>query len=206
MKKFIVLIAVLVCYGTAHAQLFNFGLRGGISSSNVKVEDTDTWKEVDRSSEFGYHAGLFFRINPPLIPLYVQPEVLFSSTGGTVSLDDVDNQDPEQELDFNFNRIDVPVLVGLKFGLFRINAGPTFNIITKAEKSVNAGDFEKIKDYKNATIGYQAGVGLDIGPMLLDLKYEGSLSKYGESITIANQSFATDQRNRQLILSVGIKL
>lgn len=205
MKKLVVLLAVLVCYSTVHAQLFDFGLRGGISSTNVKVEDTDTWKEVDRESEFGYHVGIFARVNPPLIPLYVQPEVLFSKTGGTVTLENA--TEGERNLEYNFNRVDVPVLVGLKFGLFRINAGPTFNIITNAERKVGPGDFEDIKDdYKNATVGYQAGVGVDLGPLLVDLKYEGSLSKYGENVTIVGQPFETDQRNRQLILSLGIKL
>jgi len=207
MKKLMLLFAMLVCYGSVHAQLFQFGLRGGVSSSQIKIDDTDTWRVDEEESEFGFHAGVFARIQPPLIGLYVQPELLFSSTGGTVTVEDVSNDVENQVLDYNFNRIDIPVMVGWKFGVLRLNVGPTFNVITKAERKVGPDDVVSIKDeYKNATIGYQAGAGLDLGPLLLDLKYEGSLSKYGESISLGGQQFATDHRNNQLILSVGIKL
>jgi hypothetical protein len=52
------------------------------------------------------------------------------------------------------------------------------------------------------TFGYQAGIGLDIGNLVLDLKYEGGM-------TNSINGFAevpTDQRQNQLILSMGFRL
>lgn len=207
MKKILLIVAIMASYTAANAQLFSIGPRAGISSSTIKVDDTDTW-EVDKESEFGYHLGLFARLQVPVIGLYVQPEVLFSKTGGRINFDDNDN-DLHNAMELEFNRIDVPVLVGWKFGAFRVNAGPTFNFITKAEGTVNGQDFEEVDDkFKNSTVGYQAGIGFDLGKLLLDLKYEGNLSEITDDNTIdlAGEEFQGDYRSSQLILSLGFKL
>jgi hypothetical protein len=62
---------------------------------------------------------------------------------------------------------------------------------------------EDIKSgYKDATIGYQAGVGLDLWNLVIDAKYEGNLSTFGDELF----GFPTDQNNNQWIVSVGFKL
>ncbi len=59
--------------------------------------------------------------------------------------------------------------------------------------------------YKGAVFGYQAGVGLDIAFLNLDIRYAGSLGeKYGDSVTIENQSFKLGYGNSSLLLSVGL--
>ncbi len=57
--------------------------------------------------------------------------------------------------------------------------------------------------YKGMTFGYQAGIGFELGALLLDVKYEGSLSQFGESITIGGEEFKFDQRLSQVIFSLG---
>ncbi|HLU89340.1 MAG TPA: hypothetical protein VKZ51_05860, partial [Cyclobacteriaceae bacterium] len=91
---------------------------------------------------------------------------------------------------------------GLKFAdVFRIQAGPVASFLLNSEVSsdVNSGN---LPDYKKSTIAYQAGIGVDVGNMILDLKYEGPFGKNSKDIA----GFDTDQRQNQLILSFGIRL
>jgi hypothetical protein len=85
--------------------------------------------------------------------------------------------------------------------LLRLQAGPIASILLnyKVEDALqNAIDV----DYSTSTLGYQAGIGFDIGNFILDFKYESSLSKISKSII----GFETDQRQNQLIFSAGFRL
>jgi hypothetical protein len=60
--------------------------------------------------------------------------------------------------------------------------------------------------FNTATVGYQAGIGLDAGRLIVDLKYEGNLSEWDDEVSFFGESFSTDLRNTQIILSLGYKL
>ncbi|MCA1746501.1 MAG: hypothetical protein LC655_02305, partial [Bacteroidales bacterium] len=54
------------------------------------------------------------------------------------------------------------------------------------------------------TWGFQAGVGVDLFKRLaIDLRHEGSLSKYGESFTVDGISHNFDARPTQYIVTLG---
>ncbi|MEX2593522.1 MAG: porin family protein [Anditalea sp.] len=192
---FIALIAFFAI-GTLSAQEFSVGPKIGVSQGNIAV-DGDGFSQGD--SKLGYHFGLFARLGGNAI--YLQPEVLYTNTGGEF----METQPPgadEVKYEATFNRLDVPILVGLKLAnFFRVQAGPVASFLLNSEvaQDVTSG---ALPDYKNSTIGYHAGIGVDVGNMILDLKYEGPFGKNAESIV----GFNTDQRQNQLILSLGIRL
>lgn len=200
-KKLFVTAFILFIYSSSYGQFFSIGPRVGVSSSKLEIRDNvQDVKEGDAS--FGFHAGLFTRFS--FTSLYIQPEVLFTNNGGKIEFEDgVGNQ----IIEYDYNKLDVPVMIGFKFAkFFRIQAGPVASLLLKADAK-EGGVTQDVKDnYNNATIGYQAGVGLDIGSLILDLKYEGNLSKFGDDIRIANNNFGTDLRHNQWLLSLGIKL
>jgi hypothetical protein len=41
---------------------------------------------------------------------------------------------------------------------------------------------------------------------MIDLKYEGSLSKFGDNIATSGQNFVTDARPSQWLLSIGYQV
>jgi hypothetical protein len=169
----------------------------GISSSELHFSKTSGIDESisPAGSTVGFHAGVFGRVN--LGGLYIQPEALFTQSGGEVRLEGFVDDLREVE----FNKLDIPVMVGMKFArLLRVQAGPTLSILLNAE--VEGLDEDIKSGYKDATIGYQAGVGVDLWNLIVDLKYEGNLSDFGDEIF----GYQTDQRNTQWILSVGFKL
>jgi len=196
MKKVMLTIMTLFMINITYAQ-FNLGPKFGISSSELdfrKISGNDG-SIAPGGSTVGFHAGLFARVN--LGGLYIQPEALFTQSGGEIRLDGFSEDIREIE----FNKLDIPVMVGFKFARFmRVQAGPTLSILLDAE--VDGLDQSIKSGYEDSTIGYQAGVGVDLWNLIIDLKYEGNLSKFGNEIV----GFETDQRNNQWIVSVGFKL
>lgn len=200
-KKIIFTGLAIFFFSFAYGQLITVGPRVGVSSSKITLkENIDNVKEGD--AIFGFHAGVFARIT--MLNAYIQPEVLFTSNGGKIEFHDGATQ---QIKEYEFNKLDVPIMLGLKLSdVLRIQAGPVASLLLKADAK-EGGVSEDIKDnYKSATIGYQAGIGLDLGRLALDLKYEGNLSKLGSDISIGNFTADTDVRNNQWLLSLGILL
>ncbi len=210
MKKLSLVILTVFFSSMGYAQMFMIGPRIGLSSSQVKIQDIPNYNFKNEGAELGFHVGLFTRFTIPGIGIYVQPEALFTQSGGKITVTDESNVNEvmEQLRDYKLNKLDIPVMVGLKAGkIFRLNVGPTFSMLLSKNVDTSGdpiSDFEE--EFNNATIGYQAGVGFDLGPLILDLKYEGNLSTMGNSITILGNSYSTDFRNNQLIFSLGIKL
>ena len=207
MKRFIITACVLMLFaGFADAQLLKFGVKAGLSSSKVKFDDLaftgqdgKAYKAVSGNSLVGMHFGLVSRVQ--LLGLFVQPEIYFASTGGDVKIKDV-AANTETIKAQKFSRIDIPVLVGWKFGPARVGLGPVASIIV-SDKSVLKEYTGFEEQFNKATYGYQVGVGLDLWKLGVDLRYEGSLSKLGDGVTIGGQKRSFDSRNSQFLASVS---
>ena len=207
MRKLIILTAAIFTFHFSQAQLLSFGLRAGVSSSSVQVSQTiaitgSNVQYTDGDKVLGWHAGVFARTG--ISSLYIQPEVLFTQSGGGIN---IDSAGTITKGELNFKNLSVPVMVGYKFGnVLRVNAGPVLNVLLSNKVSDEIKNWEQ--KYKSGTIGFQAGVGLDISKLLIDVKYEGSLSKLGDTITVpgTTQPLNTDMRTSQIILSIGYRL
>lgn len=213
-KRFIVIvIALFTVVGTANAQFLKFGIKGGLTSSNVKFDKTtftsgaNTFIAKQGDAKYGMQFGLFARVK--ILALFIQPELLFSHSQSEVIINDVTANQVYTEAQ-KFNKIDIPVIVGWKFGPARIGLGPVASFMLsekdglKDKLSQLSAETTK-NNFKNATFGYQVGAGLDIlGKISLDIRYEGNLSKLGSGITLGNTNYKFDQRNPQWIFSVGV--
>jgi hypothetical protein len=194
MKNLLPFLIFQFLFFPLQAQEFSIGPKLGISQGNVSVNGDGF---VSGDEKFGYHLGAFVRMGGHSI--FLQPEFLFTQTGGTIIqksdvLDDV--------FDASFNRIDIPVMFGFKMLRFlRLQAGPIASILLDY-KIVDAFQNAVNVDYSSSTLGYQTGIGFDIGNFILDFKYESSLSKISKSVA----GFETDQRQNQLIFSAGFRL
>ena len=205
-KLFLVLIASMFIFTLSNAQLFNYGIKAGIGFSSLKLDDVtgisdgaDVYDLITGDGVMGYHVGLQTRIK--IAMLVIQPELYFNAGGGT--LQQVVDNGPTSVLDVKFSRIDIPLLVGVKLGPARISVGPAGSFVLSETTDLTdiQPDFELFS--KAMTWGFQAGLGLDISKLSLDFRYEGSLSKLGESFSVGGTDFALDARPSQWIISVG---
>ena len=212
MKRTALTLICLALLTAVNGQI-DFGIKAGINTGWIRMDDVITVEdgveeyslEGVSNASVGFHGGIMLRVT--LFSAYLQPELYFASTGGEVILKDVYNYHPDRSEwteDLKFNRIDIPVMVGYKFGPARIQAGPVASIVIgdKADLLDFAGYEEK---YNSATFGYQAGLGFDIlKKITLDIRYEGNLSRLGDNVTISGASFDLDTRARQLVVSLGV--
>jgi hypothetical protein len=195
MKKIFTLLGLLFFIGTtAEAQIFTIGPKFGISNTTVSLKDNVSDYESG-DAKYSYHGGVFARVK--ITGFYIQPEIYFNSVRGEYINPDQNIPISEQTIEFNQNKIDIPVLFGWKMGPFRINAGPvaSFNLDDEL-------DFDNsISAYRSAVFAYQAGIGLDISKLIVDLRYEGNLSNQA---VLGNDEGKV--RINQIMLSVGLKL
>ncbi len=186
MKKLSVIILVVFLALPAFSQL-KFGIKAGVSTNSLTMDDIKqitsgtTTYSVQRLEEakYGFHGGVFMRVK--LLALYVQPELLFASKSSAYTVKNV-TAGTTKEVVQSMNKLDIPVMVGLKFGPVRLNAGPAGSLLIGTPKEL-IDDASFKSTYAKMSIGYQAGVGLDILKKLtIDLRYEGSLKKYQTQI------------------------
>ncbi|MEN2283578.1 porin family protein [Algoriphagus sp. SE2] len=196
MKKILFTIAFLSFAFVSYSQDFSIGPKVGISQTNLDLSK-ENFESGD--AKFGYHVGLFGRVG--FGGFFLQPEVLYTQTKGKFSFDNM-GSGQDEDYESTFNRLDIPVMLGFKlFNFLRLQAGPIASINMNSELKNAVDDVEDV-DFEKSTLGYQAGIGLDIGNMIIDAKYESSLNKLTSNVG----SFSTDQRINQWILSVGFRL
>jgi hypothetical protein len=195
-----IFLTILACFAISmavQAQL-TVGIKGGIGASNVEVDEVrnNPWQYKDSENITGYHAGVFTRLQ--ILGLFVQPEAVLSSTGGKVDIFNDQTAETSTEK-FKFTRLDVPLLAGINlFSVARVQAGPVASVLLSAKQEGKTMD-----DYLQETDwGWQAGVGVDISRLTLDLRYERVKRAY----TNDTQQSSYDLTNDQVLLSVGYKL
>jgi hypothetical protein len=204
MKRIILISSLAILFLNLSAQI-DFGIKGGLNISNVKASEilTDDYRiNPAASGNLGYHVGGFLRAS--MVGIFIQPELYFSSLSSEFKVEDLSGTGTADQLvKQKIGRIDVPVLVGVKLGTFRLGLGPVGSIIV-SDKS----DLNDITGYeatlKSATFGYQLGAGVDIWKIGIDLRYEGNLTKLGDHLDIGGQTINLDNRVRQIIISLGI--
>ena len=222
MKRILIAAALVFTANVAMCQLFAVGVKGGLNSTKLKMKDvaetaindangqkTDkTIMMEEAASDLGFHVGGFARINA--LVMFVQPEIYYTNMSSHIKINTKDgNVSKSETADVKNHRIDIPVIVGAKFGPARLGLGPVASFNLKSDTKVSDQMKEQIGSgldgAKNtATFAMQIGAGLDILKKLtLDLRYEFGLSKLGDEVSVGQQSFKTDQRANSFIASIG---
>jgi len=212
MKKLIVIAFVVLVSIPAFSQI-KFGLKAGVSTTSLSMPTIKTITSgttsytVDAltSAKYGFHGGVFVRVT--VFGIYLQPELLFSTRSNDYTVTNVTNQAAPVSYvaKQTFNRLDIPVMLGLKLGPLRLNAGPSGSLLINSPKDIITNPDYK-NNYSKMTFGYQAGLGFDLLNFLtFDLRYEGSLKKYQNQIqNLAGTKYNLDDRPNAFLFSVGL--
>ena len=212
MKKFIVILFVILVSIPAFSQI-KFGLKAGVSTTSLSMPTIKTISSGTTSftvdaltaAKYGFHGGAFVRLT--LFGVYIQPELLFSTRSNEYTVINTTNQSAPVSFvaKQTFNKLDIPVMLGLKLGPIRLNAGPAASLLINSPKDLISDPDYKSR-YSRMTIGYQAGLGFDLLSILtFDLRYEGSLKKYQNQIqNLAGTKYNLDDRPNAFLFSVGL--
>ena len=211
MKKQSVLflvLAILFLSTSIHAQ-FKIGIRAGLSSQNISYSDllianSEQFQELKlqvESANLGVHFGIMTQIN--LGTFFIQPEVLFNSNRVDFKLTDFENQFADQIFSEEYQYVDIPVMLGARLGPFRIGAGPVGHVFVNSMSDLLKFD-QYDQNFRDLTIGWQGGIGVDLWRLHFDLRYEGNLNNFGDHITWGGQDFDFADTPSRVLASIAI--
>ena len=193
MKQAVLLICLLAGF-TAFSQAGSgFGIKGGLNFSSTGDINFENVENIGSDTKAGFHIGAFGKFGGDGL-FYLRPEIVYTQVNTKYGFEN-------QNSDFTMHKIDVPVLVGLNIlGPVHIFAGPAFQWILDTElENFDLGDVDN-----EVTIGYNLGVGLNLGSLGIDLRYDNSFSSNEASITEqAFENTVLDARPSQVILSLS---
>jgi len=186
--------------------VFQIGPRIGIGSESLfdAANTPNPLGTIKSDPTLSYHGGLYMRLQSRRLSL--QPELLFSSAASSLQ---VVNQPggAAQVLNLDVRRVSVPVVLGIRFfKIFRMQVGTSFNNLSQLElrDAVNATSFEH--NFRKSEISGMTGIGMDLGNLVLDVRYQSPLTDFAPEFTIGGQTFKTDGTPGIWMITAGFKL
>ncbi len=194
------LLIALSIFGFSAAQAQIPGLALGVKAGYLySTMPTSLSGITNTNGRSGYQVGVFARIGSKT---FLQPELNYEGQSGTISYKTNGATGAASGMStLKFNRLDIPILVGHKFVSlplfnFRGYIGPDFGFKTNSSNNrtnnFNTNDY----NFKSSTVGGILGVGVDVGPLTLD-------ARYNLGFTQVNRGF--NSRLNSFGISVGYK-
>jgi len=189
---------------------FRVGVKGGFSTYDLGVNEfidiadgTQSFELGISDAKFGYHLGVVLQMQ--IGSFVMQPEAVWNSNSVEYSYTEITNPSVTQVFDEKYQYLDIPFLFGIKAGPLRLMAGPVGHYFI--DSTSDLFDFESYdQKFKSMTYGYQGGIGLDFFNVLLDFRYEGNFTKFGEHITFSGTQYNFSSTPARLLASVAITI
>lgn len=170
----------------------SYGLKGGLNyNANGDYFESIGTNAENPDRNIGYHIGVFGKFGNSL---YFRPEVVYTKTKS-----DYDSGE------FDMQKIDVPLLVGLKvIGPVSVFGGPALQYILDTEfEDISIDNVDN-----DISVGLNFGIALNLNKIGIDVRYERGFSS-NEADFLNNNGVDTsrlDTRPDQLILSLSVSL
>lgn len=192
MKTKLFLASLLFTALSASSQTFSGGIIAGVSTSAVKIENTDEQftNVLNGNNIQGFEAGAFAKLM--LGSVYLKPMGLYDFSSGQIRSEN----EPAQNSNFTMHRIETPVLFGIRIlKPLSIEGGPVYNYII--ESTTTNSD---ISIAQNSGLGYRIGLALEIKRLLISGSYSGlTINSEGNNKTTFKEPY-------KIIFGLGIKL
>ena len=207
MKKTIFLLLFCSIGFLAGAQV-KVGLKLGLSSTNLDTEGLRLLETGGRerfelaleNSDLGLYGG--FLVNIQLGSFIIQPEFNYNSNSSDFELNDLSINGVSDIVSEKYQYLDVPVLLGCKFGPLRIMAGPEGHVFLSSTSGLlDIDGYEQ--DFQSLTLGWQGGVGLDLWNIVLDVRYQGNFNNFGDHITFLGTEYEFNDSPSRILFSIG---
>ncbi len=208
MKQLILTGFAFLLYVTSYAQ-FEFGIKAGLSSYDLAKDGiiiTNGNQNLEwniKNAGYGHHFGIYTRLT--VFGVFLEPSFLFNSNTVNYDIKTYGEKGVFNTLKSEkYNNMDIPLIAGIKLGVLRFQGGVVGHFfINSISDVVDIKGYEQ--RFKSATYGWQAGTGLDLWKLRLDLMFEGNLDKFGDHITIGGNSYSFANSPSRLMLTMGYK-
>ena len=176
----------------ATGNFFRIGIKGGVNLARLETDGLVTLNgavikdqlQASLVTKQSYVGGIYARLGRKI---FIEPEVLVSTKGGSIYVPGL-----SQTKQFTFTNIDVPVLLGFRWKIFHVMAGPVASYTLKTDTELNDLINLVTTKYTGSTaeiaaktsFSYQVGGGIDLLGFTLDVRYEGNLSQLTKTLPI----------------------
>ncbi len=173
---YLVFIFALAGVYQASAQTARMGIKGGLNASNLYVNEVN-----DENARIGFHVGFYGQVlSTETVAL--QLELLYSTKGAKTEYRGFFDQD----VTFNLNYIELPVLAVFKVGdLMEIHAGGYGSYLVGAnisyEGAVTSTDRIDRDNLKSFDYGLALGLGVNFGNVQVGGRYNYGLAEIADS-------------------------
>ncbi len=196
MKKYLILFVFVLSSAIVFGQ-FTIGPKVGYNASKLST-NLDT---VSSTFKSGFQIGVFVRIGKKF---YVQPELYYTTQGGVF---ESNTNNWQQKV--SIGSLDIPLLVGFKLinakvVNLRILAGPLASFVVNKSVKDAGGILGPIEtaDLNSINWAIQAGAGLDVLFMTLDVRYQIGLNNLIKDIN----NVTINSKNSVWVVSLGFKI
>lgn len=200
-KTFLIALLAMISTAAFAQKGSGFGIKGGLNYNEngdlvTSVGNAATDIVQGSKGKVGYHVGVFGKIK--LLKVYIRPELVYTKTQSSYAVDGA-------ETIYDISKLDLPVLVGLNIiGPLHVFAGPALEYqLTNDLEGFNINDAEN-----DFTVGLHAGLGVNLGKLGLDVRYERGFSeKEADFISqnVTNLDGRVDSRQSQVIFALSLK-
>ena len=203
MKRTLLIVVFAIISTATFAQKDSgFGVKAGLNYNKNgdligSVGDATTDIVEGSEGKIGYHVGVWGKLDFPKI--YLRPELIYTRTSSSYDVDGGSN-------DYDVSKLDLPILLGYKIiGPLHAFAGPAFQYTLSND--LEGLDVDDVSN--DFTVGLHLGVGVNLGNIGLDVRYERGFSE-NEANFIGNNitdiSGRVDSRPSQIIFGLSLKL
>ena len=203
MKKVFLMISLAFAFSQTSTAQLDFGVKAGLNYNSESIQSVSEDVFTGAESKTGYHAGVWLRFKLPIIGFYLRPEIVYTNLENEL-LYKIRETAPSQTTSYNFQKIDIPVLIGKKFfGIGNVFAGPSFQYILNSDFSLN--DISEV-DTDGFSVGLQFGAGIELGNLGIDVRWERGLNTIESTFLNALSERVTfDTRVNQIIIGLSYK-
>ena len=204
MKKVFLMISLAFAFSQTSTAQLDFGVKAGLNYNSESIQSVSQDVFTGAESKTGYHAGVWLRFKLPIIGFYLRPELVYTNLENEL-LYKIRETAPSQTTSYNFQKIDIPVLIGKKFfGIGNVFAGPSFQYILNSDFSLN--DIENV-DTDGFTVGLQVGAGIELNNLGIDVRWERGLNTVESTFlnVSTNTNVTFDTRVNQIIIGLSYK-
>lgn len=192
--KFFAILSILFFTCGLNAQL-KLGVKAGLHSYDLPSSEPNTGFLGIKDADFGFHLGVFTKIQ--LANIYIEPSIVFNNIVAKYSVAD----STINTMDDNFVNLDIPLMVGFKFLILDVHAGPVAHI--RMSDYGEIFEFQGAKEQINKAFwGLQVGTSVYLGNNLcLEVRYEKNFDS--GDIEFDLQEYKLIDKNSRMMASLG---